>query len=186
MTVQTATHADADFSLSVAVTTRDGTAAPLVTPLTIPVTISARADAPGVTGGVTVLEDAGAFNPNIAVTRTDADGSETITRVVMDQVTGGGVLTFPGLDTSKVSLSVTGSGPTAVYTLTLLPGATQADMDAALAATRVTAPADSDADITIRVSGRSTETNPTGGQIDVLHATTSATITIPINPSLMP
>ncbi len=55
-------------------------------------------------------------------------------------------------------------------------------MDAALATVRVTAPADSDVDITFRVTAVSTETNPNGGQIDILTATNSAIITVPVTP----
>ncbi|MEZ5774072.1 MAG: type I secretion C-terminal target domain-containing protein [Hyphomicrobiaceae bacterium] len=197
-------NADDDFTLTVTVVSREtdpttsgGDAGEIAVPtaetvITIPVVFKAVFDPATITGTSAVDEDHTVnFGANIVITRDDvADGSETITKVVVADVPTGAAIGYPGDGTmpavpgAVVTITTDGLG-NPVITIERTVGGTEADLLAALADLTLTPPADSDRDITLSIAVTTTDndgvTNTSTGSHDIAVAAIAdpATLDIP-------
>ncbi|MGE0093268.1 MAG: Ig-like domain-containing protein [Alphaproteobacteria bacterium] len=154
LTITPPANSDADFSLTVAVTSTEANGGDTATTTaSIAVSVNAVADDPIVTVSPASGDEDSAIPLAIGTALGDTDGSESITSIVISGVPTGAVLSA-GTDN--------GDG-----TWTLTPGQ--------LAGLTITPPHDSDVDFTLTVAVTSTE----GANGDT--ATTTATINVSVN-----
>lgn len=124
------------------------------------VKIAGDADAPTVTGSSSGDEDSViAVGTNIAIAKTDTDGSETLTSVVVNNIPVGATIDFAIAGAADVSgtpttLTITGSEP---------------DIRATLASLTLTPPANSDTDINLSISATTTDTGGDAATTTVVH-----------------
>ncbi|MDX2287637.1 MAG: Ig-like domain-containing protein, partial [Hyphomicrobiaceae bacterium] len=183
-------NADDDFTLQVHITAREsnpttagpdnGDVAVLTSTrvLDIPVVFVAAPDHPVVTGASSVVEDRTvSFGNNIVIARDDnADGSETVTQIVISDVPAAATIGYPGDGTiasiAGVSIVVgTDSSGNPTYTLTRTTGS-EADLLDALQAMTLTPPADSDVDISLNVDVTTTDNDGVQGFGTATHVVT--------------
>jgi large repetitive protein len=164
-------HGDADFAITVAVTTTDADGSTALTTRVHNIITDALADAPTVTGSATGLEDT-TFAVPVTVNLVDQDGSERLAHVDVSGVPTGGTLGWNiGLPGTVTAL---GGGTTRF-------SGTTAQIQALLASLTIAPPAHSDVDFNLTVTAVSEEFNPseTGG-VAQLQATTIATIPVTV------
>ncbi len=109
----------------------------------------------------------------ITVALVDADGSETITRATIEGIPPGAGFSFGAVSGG----TVTGTG--AAGDPIVITG-TSAEIAALLAAFTLIPPADFHGTIPLTVTATSTESNPTGGQVDIPSATMSTVINVTV------
>ncbi len=153
---------------------RDQTGAIATTAGTHNLVFAARADTPTGTGFGVGDEDSFIDVP-ISVGLTDTDGSETITSVSITGVPAGATIGWNG----ETAGSVTGLG--SVGSPLVITG-TPAEIAARLAALEIRPPQDSDADFSLSVTVNNAETNPTGGQVNILTNSTTFSVPVTVNP----
>jgi hypothetical protein len=147
---------DANFSLSIDVTTTDTGGVTAVTSDTHDIIVAAIADTPTGSGAGNGNEDTAIAAP-ISVSLNDTDGSETIQSVVVVAPPG---VVLGGYGPSGATVGVVGT----TYTFT----GTDAQIQAALTALTATPPLHSDDDISLDVTVTAVESNPTEAEVGTL------------------
>jgi hypothetical protein len=156
------------------------------------VIVRATADRPNVNVGsttkATVDEDSGFVGYPVTIGLNDTDGSETYDRVVVEFSTPGGGARPEVQFGTTTGVTINTATPGQVT----LTGGTPAQMEAALASLQVRPGASNGDDITVRVTARSIESNPSeandtgvgnvGSEIAVPTAQLVRTFVIPVDP----
>jgi hypothetical protein len=155
LTITPAANSDADFTLTVAATSTDGTDTATTT-ASLPVTVAAVADAPELTVQAASGDEDTAIALDIAAALTDTDGSEVLSVTISDIPTGA----------TLSAGTVNGDG-----SVTLTP--------AELAGLTITPAADSDADFTLTVAATSTDGTDTATTTASLPVTVAAVADAP-------
>ncbi|PWC87194.1 hypothetical protein TSH100_10375, partial [Azospirillum sp. TSH100] len=149
-------NSDADFTLTITATSRDGTAAPASTSQPLLVTVNPVTDTPTLTVAAATGNEDSAIPLTITPALTDTDGSETLS-VTISGIPAGASLANAAGDPLTIS---NGS-------VTLTPGQ--------LAGLRITPPANSDVDFTLTVT--TTAQDGTAAPVSV-----SAPLAVTVNP----
>jgi hypothetical protein len=160
-------NSDADFALSVAVTTRESDGNERTSLGTHALVVSAVADQPVISGTASGAEDSAIALP-ITIALGDADGSETLTLVEVTGVPPGAALAYDTGLAGTVTMLASG----------LRFEGSGAQIQALLASLTITPPANSDADFSLAVLARSRESNPNGA---VAVATADTTFMFPVS-----
>ncbi|WP_199235351.1 hypothetical protein, partial [Azospirillum sp. TSA6c] len=149
-------NSDADFTLTVTATAKDGVANPVSVSQTLPVTVSPVSDTPSLSVTAATGNEDTAIALSITPALTDTDGSEVLT-VTIAGIPAGATLT----NTLNGTLTVTNGS------ITLTPDQ--------LAGLKVTPPVNSDDDFTLTVTATSKDGS-------AAPASTSAPLLVTVNP----
>ena len=155
LTITPPANSDADFTLTVTATARDGSAAPASVTSTLAVTVNPVSDAPVLTAPTAAGEEDTAIPLAFSAVQPDADGSEVLS------------LTLSGIPEGAILSNVGGVLTVVNGSITLTPGQ--------LAGLAITPPPDSDADFTLTVTATSTDGNSAP-------ASTSMPLLVVVNP----
>ena len=151
LTITPPLHSDADFNLRITATSSESnpsggqvTTPTAVTVFDVPVTVTAVADQATVPNNSTNgTEDSTiTFGTNVAYSLTDADGTETITKVAVSGVPAGWTLAYVATGGGSVSLAA------GVYEITGTPAGIRATLDTF----NLTPPLDDDSDAVLTIA----------------------------------
>ena len=172
-------HLDTDFNLSVRVTTIESTPsesgagqiAQLQTSQTfrVPVTVTAVVDGVTKSGASVLVEDvAKTIGGDIQWTKTDADGSESVTSIVVSGFPPGSTVTYT--DLSSISQTFTAVGGETITLSGPHSAATESAIRAALDTMNVTAPPNSDTNFSLTVAITTTDNDASATTQSFVHS----------------
>lgn len=159
-------HLDTDFSLSVTATTIESapseagggqiTLLEASQTFSVPVTVTAVVDGVTKSGASVLVEDVSkTIGSDIVWSKIDADGSESVTSVVVSGLPAGAIVTYT--DLLGVVQSFTSTGAETITLTGPHSAATETAIRTALDTLNVTAPANSDTNFTLNVSITTTD-----------------------------